>query len=128
MFTVMDLALIADGWIRSWRVEEAVDHVTDPDGRERVDELVRQDPELALDVILKILGRIEALPTATPFQDLAAGPLENLLAHHGPAIIDRVEGEARNNDEFKLLLGGVWPNTITPNVWARLERIRREVW
>jgi Family of unknown function (DUF6869) len=124
----MDLELIADGWIRSWRAEETLDDVTDLDAKEQVYDLVRQDADRGLDVILKILNRIEALPTVELFQVLAAGPLEDLLAHHGSQIIDRVEAQARNDERFNLLLGGVWQNAIAPVVWARVEKIRRQVW
>jgi len=125
---IIDVALIADNWIRYWRAKETPDDVTDLDADKRVNKLARQDPDLAFSVILKILERIEASPTEKLFQVLAAGPLEDLLAHHGPAVIDRVEAHARDDERFNLLLGGVWPSTITPNVWARLKKIRREVW
>jgi hypothetical protein len=119
---------MADGWIRYWRAEETLGDVTDLDPEEDVHDLVRQDPDLGLNVILNILERIEAAPVTKLFQVLAAGPLEDLLVHHGPAIIDRVEAQAREDERFNLLLGGVWPNAITPDVWTRVERIRRQAW
>ena len=125
---IMDLALIADGWIRYRRAQETLDDVTDLDAKEAVDDLVREDPDRGLMVVLKILERIEPLPTTTLFQILAAGPLEELLVHHGPAIIGRVEAQAQDDERFNLLLGGVWPNEIAPEVWARVEKIRRDVW
>ena len=124
----MDLARIADGWIRHWRAETQLRYVIGFDDIEAVDDLVREDPDRGLDVILKILDGIEPLPTDTLLQVLAAGPLEDLLAHHGPAIIDRVESQARADDRFNLLLGGVWPSSISPDVWARVQRIRKQVW
>jgi len=39
---------------------------------------------------------------------VAAGPLENLLHMHGPAVIDRVEQEAAKSEKFALALSGVW--------------------
>jgi hypothetical protein len=124
----MDLALIAEGWIRYRRAEETLGDVTDLDAKEQVDDLVREDPDRGLNVVLKILERIEPSPTTTLFQVLAAGPLEDLLAHHGPTIIDRVEAQARDDERFNLLLGGVWPSGIASDVWARVEKIRRRVW
>jgi len=96
--------------------------------KEAVYDLVHEDPDRALSVILKVVERIEPLPTTTLFHVLAAGPLEDLLAHHGPAIIDRVEAHARRDERFNLLLGGVWRNGIASDVWARVEKVRREVW
>ena len=113
----MDLGLIADGWIRYWRAAETLGDVTDLGAKEAVADLVHEDPDRALSVILKVVERIEPLPTTTLFQVLAAGPLEDLLAHHGPAIIDRVEAHARRDERFDLLLGGVWRNGIASDVW-----------
>src|SRR4051812_26659984 len=52
---------------------------------------------------------------------LAAGPLEDLLAYHGEAFIDRVEKEARVHRGFRHLLGGVWRNSISEPVWVRVQ-------
>ena len=59
---------------------------------------------------------------------LAAGPLEDLLAHHGPAYIGRVEELARSEPRFNLLLGGVWRNAMTEDVWRRVQAARLRVW
>jgi len=57
-------------------------------------------------------------------ENLSAGPLEDLLAMHGPAIIDRVEAEAARDPTFAKLLGGVWQNRMTDEVWARVQAAR----
>jgi hypothetical protein len=59
---------------------------------------------------------------------LAAGPLEDLLAKHGPMFIERVEQLARQDEKFNSLLGGVWQNTMSDEVWKRVQAARREVW
>ncbi|HET6979002.1 MAG TPA: hypothetical protein VFI24_21900 [Pyrinomonadaceae bacterium] len=59
---------------------------------------------------------------------LAAGPVEDLLAKHGPEFIDRIEDLARKDPKFNHLLGGVWRNTINDEVWQRILRIRNHVW
>ena len=59
---------------------------------------------------------------------LAAGPVEDLLAKEGPDFIDRVETLARQDPKFNYLLGGVWRNTMTDDVWQRVENIRNHVW
>jgi hypothetical protein len=58
---------------------------------------------------------------------LAAGPLEDLLLHHGTAFIDRIEREARMYAAFRHLLGGVW-EAGPPEVWKRIETIRGSAW
>ena len=59
---------------------------------------------------------------------LAAGPLEDLLAKRGVDFIDRVEELARKDPKFNYLLGGVWRNAMTDEVWQRVQAIRNHVW
>ena len=59
---------------------------------------------------------------------LAAGPLEDLLAKRGVDFIDRIEELARKDPKFNYLLGGVWRNTISDEVWQRVQVIRNHVW
>ena len=85
---------------------------------EQLWELCREDPETAFDVILCIL---QANNTSAIEEVLSAGPLEDLLARHGPAFIDRIEDEASRNPRFRHLLGGVWKNSMTDEVWSRVQ-------
>ena len=57
----------------------------------------------------------------------AAGPLEDFIENFGVKYIDKIEHEAKFNLKFRRLLGGVWERS-TPEVWARIERIRGEAW
>lgn len=59
---------------------------------------------------------------------LAAGPVEDLLAKQGPEFIERVEELARRDPRFNYLLGGVWRNTMTADVWERVQAARLHVW
>src|SRR5687768_2537237 len=59
---------------------------------------------------------------------LVAGPLEDLLAKHGPMFIERVEELARQDQKFNFLLGGVWQNTMTDEIWKRVQAARKEIW
>ncbi len=125
----MKLETAAKRWIKYWRSKETLEEgFVDVDGAARVDDLVREDADRGLQVILLILEGIDPQPTSSLFQVLAAGPLEGLLVHHGPAVIDRVEQLAADDRRFNLLLGGVWPSSIAPEVWARVVAIRGEVW
>lgn len=53
--------------------------------------------------------------------NLAAGPLEDLLANSGREFIGRCEVLAKTDDRFKLMLGMVWKNTIPDDIWTRIE-------
>ena len=75
-----------------------------------------------------ILATYEREMSRKVFAILAAGPLEDLLADFGPKYIDQVEALARKSPKFKDLLGGVWRNSITNDVWDRVERVRINVW
>jgi hypothetical protein len=59
---------------------------------------------------------------------LAAGPLEDLLAHHGADYIEQVETLARQDPKFRHLLGGVWKNAMTDDIWQRIEAVRGVMW
>jgi len=59
---------------------------------------------------------------------LAAGPLEDLLGKQGVEFIDRIEELARKDPKFNHLLGGVWQNTMTDEVWQRIQRVRNHTW
>lgn len=59
---------------------------------------------------------------------LAAGPLEDLLAKHGPKFIDRIEQSAREDERFNWLLGGVWRNEMADEVWGRVQAARKQTW
>lgn len=79
-------------------------------------------PEAAWRCILAILQR--RLPPRS-FYFLAAGPLEHLLARHGPQLIERVELWARIDPEFKELLGAVWRNALAEDIWQRIQDVLR---
>lgn len=95
------------------------------DGDATMCDTVRDEPEIAWSAILKIL---EQSLTDEQFALLAAGPLEDLLAMHGLQFIERVEHEAEKNPRFKELLGGVWQNQMTMEIWGRVEKARSRIW
>jgi hypothetical protein len=84
----------------------------------RVSELCRHEPALALQVIRDILRRDSSDKVV---ENLAAGPLEDLLVYHGPDVIDEIEALATSDPEFRGLLGGVWRNKIREGVWERVQ-------
>ena len=88
-------------------------------------DVVHDEPEVAWPAILQVLGHEL---TEDQIAVLAAGPLEDLLAVHGPLFIERVEREAERNPRFNHLLGGVWQNQMTQDIWSRVQRARKEVW
>jgi hypothetical protein len=95
------------------------------DGEITFDGAAQERPEIAWAAIVA-LSRQQLAPKQIAV--LAAGPLEDLLAHHGLSFIERIEKEARVYAAFRHLLGGVWPSSIKPEVWRRVENIRGVAW
>ena len=86
----------------------------------RLDELVRYEPEEAWRVIQAIR---QASGSDMTLANLAAGPLEDLLAKHGDQFIDRVETFARRDAQFRKLLGAVWQNAMSEEIWLRVRAV-----
>lgn len=87
-------------------------------------DIVESRPDLGLDVVLLACAK---MTTAEEAAILAAGPLEDLIAEHGAAVIDRIETEARKSVRFRYLLTGVWPQgQRDSDAWRRVENARRE--
>lgn len=74
------------------------------------------------------LGVLKRDPPPEALCVLAAGPLEDLLAHHGPAFRDRIEKESAANPKFKELLGGVWESDMEDEIWKRMQAVSGEKW
>lgn len=87
--------------------------------------LVIEQPHEAWSAILKIVARNQ---NPRVIRLLAAGPMEELLVHHGREMITEVESLARENPQVASLLGGVWPNKIDGEVWKRIEAARSHRW
>lgn len=87
---------------------------------EKLSDLVRNTPEVALDLILKILA---TTTNDDVLDNLAAGPLEDLILFHGNDMINQIEFHAINYERFRDLLNGVWM-VGSPLVWERIVKCR----
>ena len=115
---------IAEEWIRKWSTGKAA-----KDFDSALDwELPRKQPELCLAAILEVLTRVDSTAPSETLGLLAAGPLEDLLNYNGEHVLEQVDLLARRDPGFRLLLNGVWDNSIAPNVLARLEKYRGNRW
>ena|SRR5690348_732332 len=62
------------------------------------------DAEASWDLVVELVRR-------SPDEQLgyvAAGPLEDMVRRHGPAIIEWIEGEAQRDPRFQWALGCIW--------------------
>jgi hypothetical protein len=106
-------------WISDPNKDESLaDELT---GWSEFDWAVNDQPEVAWQAILSAMEQ----PRMKPYLGIiAAGPLEDLLALHGTAFIERVEREAVSNPRFAWLLGGIWQSKIAEEVWSRVIAVR----
>lgn len=116
-----ELTRLAEGWIAYWSAPENSqerDNLSWVSDQEY--DLMEKDPEQVWRLILEILRR----NSSNEIQEvLSAGPLEDLLAEYGETVIEKVEAEAKSNPIFAKLLGGVWKNSISDNIWARVQAV-----
>lgn len=129
---VMDDEVLVDGWIRRYENLERDNSATMDEAEnfwpyQAFDTVVLHDPVRAFNLVLQILAKTQ---NDFVLSNLAAGPLEDLLARHGSVVIERVEHHAKVNDRFRDLLAGVWRNTIAEDIWQRVEsavRLNRNI-
>ena len=84
---------------------------------EQLDDYCWRDPKKAMEIILGILSSTN---NEFVLDNLAAGPLESLLSRHGETVIKDIELEAKSNSAFRNLLGGVWQNQMSDELWHRV--------
>ena len=117
---------LVEAWIRVMLKESSDEHDPDFWAFSNLDRMIDDEPENAWSIILEILRRNQS---SEILEVLSAGPVEDLLARHGEAFIERVENEARNDEDFAKLLGGVWQNTMSNEIYARVQRVwNRKGW
>lgn len=88
------------------------------------DSLTDDHPALGLAAIRAALAACE---TPEDVAAIAAGPLEDLIAAHGAAMIDEIEDRAASAPRFAYALTGVWQREAPPLLWARIEAARAGV-
>ena len=91
-------------------------------GHELLYRATRDDAQLLWDVT-RLLVRSAADDAELAY--VAAGPLEDLLVHHGPGFIDAIEEDSRKHDRMRLALSGVWLDpgaAVYPRWYALMEK------
>jgi hypothetical protein len=116
--TPEELDRLADDWIRFQR--EGAGDASSEASEWAILRLRMFDPE-ALWLLILAVHQKDQSPSIQGI--LSAGPVEDLLAQYGREFIDRVETTARNDPNFARMLGGVWKNRMTDDVWQRLQAV-----
>jgi hypothetical protein len=81
-------------------------------------DLVTEDPARGLELVREVL-RIETHERLLGL--LAAGLLEDLIRTEKEEVIGWVEAEAKRNERFRWLLGGVWYSRVAPEIARRID-------
>lgn len=87
---------------------------------EKFAELVKLEPAVAFETILATLSSTE---NEDVLDNLAAGPLEDLIRIHGVQFIDQIEVQAFRDKKFRNLLSGLW-KVGAPDVWDRISKLQ----
>ena len=56
-------------------------------------------------------------------ENLAAGPIEDVLRHHGSTVIAMLEIEAKVDRRFFWTLKHVWRNEMDQVIWDRIQKL-----
>jgi hypothetical protein len=84
---------------------------------EELSKLCDGEPERAWPVVRRL---VELATSEDDLANIGAGPLEDLLAKHGPGLIERIEEAAKTDASFKQCLSHTWQNAMQPDIWARV--------
>lgn len=77
-------------------------------------------PDYAWDAIIKIYS---TRPSEKVLSNLAAGPIEDLIVHHGQIVLGWIDQYCNHDANFVKVLQMVWRNAIEADVWAELTRL-----
>jgi hypothetical protein len=119
--TSLDRQKIAQDWVKLYLPSTAKKERSDYFWAfEKLSDLVRKEPEAAW-TIIEVIRKLDSSDLI--LANLAAGPVEAILARHGEKFIERIEVLARQDPVFRKLLGAVWQNKISDHVWRRLKAV-----
>ena len=126
LLDIREVHRIAKAWIEMHRLpEDSQEREAEFWAFERLSNLVQDDPEEAWKVI-EAMRRLDG--TDSILANIAAGPLEDLLVYHGDKFIDRFELLARDDQQFRKMLGAVWQNNMSDILWTRVKAIAAPPW
>lgn len=123
----LDPQIVARYWLVKWDSSTS-DH--EKELNSWVDDALYAAMQNDADYAFKIIEAINNLDAAqSQIEVFAAGPVEDLLVHHGEAVIQKVVDLASRDDNFARALGGVWKRDMADKVWELVLRYRNtDIW
>ena len=111
---------LVDGWVALQYAHQAGNATRDHINVGRaLGRLAYEEPLQCLGVIVEIIRKDSS---DLVLSNVAAGPLENVIAEHGSVVIDEVERIALDNPAFREALALVWPRDTPADIWGRVEK------
>src|SRR5436189_3954170 len=98
LMTHEDVNHIVDGYLEYARGVVSGNRDASQWAMEAIDKFVRDDPEIAWSIIVKLIAGAE---NDRVLAFVAAGPLEELLVAHGLHVMSHVENLAKSDDKFR---------------------------
>jgi hypothetical protein len=86
-----------------------------------LDEYCRNNPDIAWQLIFEIFEKSEN--DELILESLGSGPLEDLLAYHGDAVIGKLIELSKKENNFKNVISYVWRNRIKEHIWMELKNV-----
>jgi hypothetical protein len=108
---------LASAWIRRYENKSETDTQWAYD---KLDDLCRKSPIEALAVIFKIFEKTNCEEV---LDNLAAGPLEDVLANFGNEVINDISEYTAHYPKFCDVLSGIWSGRISDEVLDQIESI-----
>lgn len=90
---------------------------------DQTNEMMRKKPHEGLNLLVRIL---DSSSDSDVRASIAAGPLEYLLVQHGVTVLDDIARLARQRQDFRQLLQGVWSDGIDDTVWKHIQSLIAE--
>ncbi|MEM8634997.1 MAG: DUF6869 domain-containing protein [Pseudomonadota bacterium] len=110
------LETLVDQWLLDQKVQENTENTS---AIERVMDMTRNaSPQTQLSFVEQAIEKAE---TDNQLANIAAGPLEDLLVHHGSEVIDDVVIASRQSPKFRRTMTGVWQQNMPDDVWQKIE-------
>lgn len=116
--TKTDKELIARSWVERYQISTT--KAETQWAYDKLDDLITINPKLALEIIIVIFNKTN---DEFVLDNLAAGPLENLLVRHGNEIITDIEKYTLAHPKFSDVLAGIWSNGINASVLAKINSL-----
>jgi hypothetical protein len=116
-----DISELAEGWLRlQYSKIDTAEYASNFWAEGDMWKLKEIHPEMCWEAIVAI---IRTDSSDFILGNLAAGPVEELLARHGPRLIERITSDSKRNQQIPKMLKSVWRNDIDQETWSKIAQL-----